>query len=586
MKKENNTLNKILSIAEKERYNLKHPYVGSEHLFLSLLKTNNYVSNYLKDYNVTYSSFKKELVNVIGQCSRYSNDNLYTPLLRKIIKRSETINKKYDDIHENLFMSLLDEGEGIAIRILLRMDVDLDDIYMKLKEKEKLNLMEESNKVATILNDVINLKDKVICREKEIEKIILSLTRKKKCNPLLIGPAGVGKTAIVEELARRIEKNLVPDNLKGYKIYMIEMGSLISGTRYRGEFEERLNRIIKEIINSKKTIIFIDEIHSMVGAGGAEGAINASDILKPYLARGDIKCIGATTQNEYYNSILKDNALTRRFDIINISEPSKDDMYKLLIGVKKEYESFHNIKIPNKLIKKIVDLSDYYLKNIVNPDKSIDLLDSSCAYAKMSNKLYLDEDDIVNTVYYKTNNLLIKNNEFSGKLSKNLLNYFDKNTVKKIIYFLKLKNNLPKSFLINNKFIEKIFEKELININVINIDLNIINDSLFSGKNINESIFSSLVEKPYSLVNITNIDSTNKKIIDEIVQINKDGFFELKSKEKIYFNNAIIICCTNSNVFYETGFNQTIKTSKLDKELVNSFSLDLRNIPINEEILM
>ena len=586
MKKENDTLSKILSIAEKERYNLKHPYVGSEHLFLSLLKTNNYVSNYLKDYNVTYSSFKKELVNVIGQCSRYSNENLYTPLLRKIIKRSETINKKYDDIHENLFMSLLDEGEGIAIRILLRMDVDLDDIYMKLKEKEKLNLMEESNKVATILNDVINLKDKVICREKEIEKIILSLTRKKKCNPLLIGPAGVGKTAIVEELARRIEKNLVPDNLKGYKIYMIEMGSLISGTRYRGEFEERLNRIIKEIINSKRTIIFIDEIHSMVGAGGAEGAINASDILKPYLARGDIKCIGATTQNEYYNSILKDNALTRRFDIINISEPSKDDMYKLLIGVKKEYESFHNIKIPNKLIKKIVDLSDYYLKNIVNPDKSIDLLDSSCAYAKMSNKLCLDEDDIVNTVYYKTNNLLIKNNEFSGKLSKNLLNYFDKNTVKKIIYFLKLKNNLPKSFLINNKFIEKIFEKELININIINIDLNIINDSLFSGKNINESIFSSLVEKPYSLVNITNIDSTNKKIIDEIVQINKEGFFELKSKEKIYFNNAIIICCTNSNVFYETGFNQTIKTSKLDKELVNSFSLDLRNISINEEILM
>ena len=345
MKKEKHLLDEILKKAEEERFNLKHPYVGSEHLLLVILNSKNSISSCLKEYKISYTSFKKELVSVVGNCTKECFDNLYTPLLRKIIKRSITINEDVNDIYESLFISMLDEGEGIAIRILLRMDVDLDDIYFNLKEKQKLNSMEEANRIGILLNQNIDLNEKVICREREIEKVILSLTRKKKCNPLLIGPAGVGKTAIVEELVRRIEKKEVPDNLLNTKIYMIEMGSLISGTKYRGEFEERLNKIIKEIINHKDVILFIDEIHTMVGAGGAEGAINASDILKPYLARGTIKCIGATTNIEYYNSILKDKALVRRFDIIDVSEPNKENMNKMLLSIKDEYESFHHIKI-------------------------------------------------------------------------------------------------------------------------------------------------------------------------------------------------------------------------------------------------
>lgn len=584
MKKENKILENILNIAEEERCNLKHPYVGSEHLFLAILKSKNIISNYLKNYNLTYSLFKKELVDVVGRATIASSTNLYTPLLRKIIKRSETTNQSVEDIYERLFISMLDEGEGIAIRIMLRMDIDLDEIYLDLKEKEKLNSMEESNKVGILLNNNVDLNESVLCREKEIEKLILTLSRKKKCNPLLIGPAGVGKTAIVEELVRRIEKSKVPEYLKNTKVYMIEMGSLISGTKYRGDFEERLNKIIKEVVNYKKAIIFIDEIHTMVEAGGAEGAVNASNILKPYLARGDIKCIGATTNLEYNNSILKDKALARRFDIINVLEPSNDEMILLLNSVKKEYEKYHQIKIPKGIIKKLIDLSDQYIKNISNPDKSIDLLDSSCAYAKLKNKTSLSEEDIINTIYNKTSNVLVKNKEFIYNLSRNLKNYFSKETLYKITSVFNKACNLPISIIINSDDIKNIITKELGNINIIDVDLKDYPSSLFINKNINETILSSLVERPYSLINIRNIDKGGKVVIDEIIKINKEGFINLNHNEKIYFNNAIIMLNLNQNDVYQTGFNKTIKNKFISDELIKSFRLDLRNITLKESI--
>ena len=584
MKKENKILENILNIAEEERCNLKHPYVGSEHLFLAILKSKNIISNYLKNYNLTYSLFKKELVDVVGRATIASSTNLYTPLLRKIIKRSETTNQSVEDIYERLFISMLDEGEGIAIRIMLRMDIDLDEIYLDLREKEKLNSMEESNKVGILLNNNVDLNESVLCREKEIEKLILTLSRKKKCNPLLIGPAGVGKTAIVEELVRRIEKSKVPEYLKNTKVYMIEMGSLISGTKYRGDFEERLNKIIKEVVNYKKAIIFIDEIHTMVEAGGAEGAVNASNILKPYLARGDIKCIGATTNLEYNNSILKDKALARRFDIINVLEPSNDEMILLLNSVKKEYEKYHQIKIPKGIIKKLIDLSDQYIKNISNPDKSIDLLDSSCAYAKLKNKTSLSEEDIINTIYNKTSNVLVKNKEFIYNLSRNLKNYFSKETLYKITSVFNKACNLPISIIINSDDIKNIITKELGNINIIDVDLKDYPSSLFINKNINETILSSLIERPYSLINIRNIDKGGKVVIDEIIKINKEGFINLNHNEKIYFNNAIIMLNLNHNDVYQTGFNKTIKNKFISDELIKSFRLDLRNITLKESI--
>ena len=229
-----------------------------------------------------------------------------------------------------MLVALLDEGEGIAIRIMIGMDINLDELYDELKVKpqdikrEKLEIMN----VGRVLNDKVDEFDEVIGRDKEINHVIEVLLRKKKSNPLLIGPAGVGKTAIVEELARRIKNKEVPIPLLNKKIIDLPMGDLVSGTKYRGEFEERLTKIIKEVIKNKNIILFIDEVHTMVNAGGAEGAINAGDILKPYLARGDLKVIGATTTEEYEKFIAKDKALERRFETILIKEPTLEETKK------------------------------------------------------------------------------------------------------------------------------------------------------------------------------------------------------------------------------------------------------------------
>ena len=587
--KNNHKLDTVLKNAEKERIELKHPYVGSEHLFLALVKDKNNLSEFLCNYNLDYQGFKNELIDVVGRPTKNNDVNLYTPLLRKIIKRYKAKNQTNNqDIYEDLFLSLLDEGEGIAIRIMLKMEVDLDDVYFTLKEKKKLVDMETSNQIGVLLNKYVDMDEKVINREEELNKIIITLTRRKKCNPLLIGPAGVGKTAIVEELARRINKDEVPEMLKNYKIFMIEMGSLISGTKYRGEFEERLNKIIKEIINNGKAIIFIDEIHSMVNAGGAEGAISASDILKPYLARGDIKCIGATTTREFNNSILKDKALMRRFDIVSIKEPSLIEMRTILEKIKEEYEKYHSIKISNNIIKKVIEYSEYYLRNISNPDKSIDLLDSACAYAKINgNGKELLESDILNTIYYKTNNHILSKAEFASKLKKDLIKIMNTKNAVKICNSFTFKPNIPISILINNSKLEEILINNFKDVNMITIDLNSYTyfsaNSLVLDKLVTDNIFSSIIDKPHTLIIFKNISYANKYILNEISKINKDGYITFKYNEKIYFNNAIIIATYNNENEKLTGFSKSALKTRLPEDFINSFQNDFRNI-IEKEI--
>lgn len=381
---------KILKDAENERYKLSHPYVGSEHLLLALLKDENEIKEKLGEYNLTYDNFKQELINIVGIPKKNIDVNLYTPLLKRVLSTALSDAKENNKgivTPNHLLIALLDEGEGIAIRIMIDMGVNLDDLYDELKvkpsdiTKSKLELYNVGN----ILNDKVDNLDACIGRTKEIDSLIEVLLRKKKSNPLLIGPAGVGKTAIVEELARRIKNKEVPSMLENKVIVELPMGDLVSGTKYRGEFEERLTKIIKEVIKNKNIILFIDEVHTMVNAGGAEGAINASDILKPYLARGDIRVIGATTTIEYEKYIAKDKALERRFETIMINEPNLEETKDILKGLKTTYERHHNIQITDENIEDIVTLGNKYLFKKKNPDKTIDLLDSICAYVKRKN---------------------------------------------------------------------------------------------------------------------------------------------------------------------------------------------------------
>lgn len=378
---------KILKLAENEMFELKHPYVGSEHMLLGVLKTDCAARTILNKFGLTYDIFRKNLIKIVGQAHKKSDIALYTPLLKRIISGAlEDAEENDEQVKpEHLIISMLEEGEGVGVRILINMGMDLEEIYSVLskslnKQSKKSNLLVyEIGKVMNKKND----SGKVFKREKELETITEILLRKNKNNPLLLGEAGVGKTAIVEELARRIDAKKVPSFLENYQIIELDTGSLISGTRYRGDFEDRLNKIIKEVITEGNIILFIDEIHTLVNCGGAEGAVDAANILKPYLARGELKIIGATTNKEYQNTIAKDKALERRFQTVMIEEPSLKDTEYILKNIKESYEEHHSVIISEANIKDIVKYSDKYIFNRFNPDKSIDILDSVCAHVQL-----------------------------------------------------------------------------------------------------------------------------------------------------------------------------------------------------------
>ncbi len=447
---------------EKEMAMLKHPYVGSEHLVLAILSSNDKLTKTLNSYGITYNNFKEELINIVGMGSKKSEIKLYTPLLKRVIEGALSDAKENNGgivTMTHLFLSLLEESEGIAIRILISLDINLDKLYKELhntskQNKEKLTIYE----IGHILNKNVNLKEKVVGREKEITLLLETLLRKNKNNPLLVGKAGTGKTAIVEELARRIEMQNVPKELLDKKIIMLEMSSLVAGTKYRGEFEERLNKIITEVINEEDIILFIDEIHTLVNAGGAEGAIDASNILKPYLARGKLKCIGATTTEEYDKFIAKDKALERRFQKIFIQEPNKEDTEFILKAIKKEYEEHHNILITSKNIKDIVYLASKYIYNKNNPDKCIDVLDSVCAKVKLNNLNKLNtskyEKELINIEKNKEECIIkqdyvnaLKNKTKADKIKKEIAfnnkNNCNKITKKDILQVIENKTNIP-----------------------------------------------------------------------------------------------------------------------------------------------
>ena len=445
----------ILIKAKLEMLELRHPYVGTEHLVLAILHTKNELSEKLAKYNLTYTKFKKEILNIIGKGTKKSDFFLHTPLLKKVIENAIMDSKENNNgivTPNHLFAALLDVGEGIAIRIFIGMNLDLDDIYDEFTEKlynkkknEKRLLIEE---LGININDRVknNEIDPVIGREKEIDKLEEILCRRNKNNPLLIGQPGVGKTAIVEGLATLIEQEEVPSKLLHKKIISLDMASAVSGTKYRGEFEERMKKILEEIEEHEEIILFIDEIHTLIGAGGAEGAIDASNILKPALARGKIRCIGATTNDEYKKHFEKDKALERRFQIIEIEEPTIDETKNILYKLKPIYETYHNVSIEDNVIDSIITLSEKYLYNRYRPDKQIDILDEVCSKVgirksinntqKSSNlkdirnkkELYIKENNIKKAYEYKVKETNYKN-MFLNKSERKIVNINDIATI-------------------------------------------------------------------------------------------------------------------------------------------------------------
>lgn len=425
---------KILIRSKKEMMEFHHPYVGSEHLLLAILKYKNDISEKLKEEGITYDTFKKEVLRVVGVGEDENKWFLFTPLLNRVIETSIIISRElnFNEVEvTHLFLALLEEGDGVALRILSTLNVDIDGLYeefstksvdKKLKHKKKL-LIEEFG-IDLTEKALKGETDPVVGRDDEIEKLINILSRRSKNNPLLVGEAGVGKTAVVEELARRISNDEVPEHLKRKRIISVEIASLVAGTKYRGEFEERVSKILREIETRDDIIIFIDEVHTIVGAGGAEGAIDASNILKPSLARGKFKLIGATTLEEYKKTIEKDKAFDRRFQKIEIAEPTEEKTYQILLELKELYCSFHGVSIDNDLLKKIIKLSNKYIHNRMQPDKSIDILDEVCSKVQLKKS---KEQNQIRLIKGKLEKLEKEKNNFVAKQDfKNALILRDK----------------------------------------------------------------------------------------------------------------------------------------------------------------
>jgi ATP-dependent Clp protease ATP-binding subunit ClpC len=388
---------KVLTLAQDEAQRFNHNYIGTEHLLLGLVREGEGVAaRVLENMNVELSKVRTAVEFIIGRGDRPVVGEVgLTPRAKRVIElaidEARRLGHNYIGT-EHLLLGLVREGEGIAAGVLESLGVNLDKVRHQvihvLSQSTSVSPAQETkrpSKTPTLDQLGINLTeaarsgklDPVIGREKEIERVIQILSRRTKNNPALIGEPGVGKTAIAEGLAHRIVSGDVPETLADKRVLTLDIGSLVAGTKYRGEFEERLKKIIEELRSSSDSVLFIDELHTLVGAGAAEGAIDAANILKPPLSRGELQCIGATTLDEYRKYIEKDAALERRFQPVMVEEPTVDEAVAILFGIRSRYEDHHHVKISDEAVRAAVDLSVRYVADRALPDKAIDLMDEA-----------------------------------------------------------------------------------------------------------------------------------------------------------------------------------------------------------------
>jgi len=401
----------VVVLAQEEARILRHNYIGTEHVLLGLLReVDGVAARVLSTFEVSLEEVRGEVTRIVGEGGKESQGQIpFTPRAKKVLELAlrEALSLGHNYIGtEHILLGLVRESEGVAARILADQGVDADRVRQEVmrmlagptrrqppgaagavaegKERKSSKVLDQFGRNLTKYAEEDKL-DPVIGRETEIQRVMQILCRRTKNNPVLVGEPGVGKTAVVEGLAQRIAKNDVPDLLKDKQIYTLDLGALVAGSKYRGEFEERLKKVMKEIGERGDIILFIDELHNLVGAGAAEGAIDAASILKPALARGEIQTIGATTLDEHRKHLAKDAALARRFQKILVKEPSVLETEKILAGLRERYEAHHRVRITDEALKAAAYLADRYISDRFLPDKAIDLIDEAASRKRIQN---------------------------------------------------------------------------------------------------------------------------------------------------------------------------------------------------------
>src|SRR5436305_13519578 len=407
----------VLALARKEADRFNHNFVGTEHLLLGLIKLGQGVAvNVLQKLGLDLETVRMEVEKQVGTGpdQKMIGNIPYTPRVKKVLalagKEAKALNHTYVGT-EHILLGLLREGDGVAARVLKNLDVDIEQTRQEIlkeldpnfssQEEQPSGSAEASEKapaekkgevktpaLKAFGRDLTEIArkgemDPVIGRKNEIERVIQILCRRTKNNPVLLGEAGVGKTAIVEGLAQEIAKGNVPELLRDKRVITLDLALMVAGTKYRGQFEERIKAVMDEIRRAKNIILFIDELHTIVGAGSAEGTMDASNIIKPALSRGELQCVGATTMNEYRKYIEKDAALERRFQTVKVDAPTVDEAIQILKGLRQKYEDHHKAEFSDKAIEASVKLSDRYITDRYLPDKAIDLMDEAGSRARI-----------------------------------------------------------------------------------------------------------------------------------------------------------------------------------------------------------
>ncbi len=599
---------KIIAIAESLAFDFASPFIGREHLFLALLKASDTIlSQELKKAKITYQSALTELTKGAIKNEEEVYFMEYTTSLKALLDRALIYSKEIKEDKasvEVLSLTLLGEEEGVVHDFL---------VNKKVNKKEIMANITKATKRKSELDNLVDLhelskskKDPLIGRESELDQLIRALKRRNKPNALLVGSPGIGKTAIVEELSSLLIQNKVK-GLENKRIYELDMSSVVGGTKYRGEFEEKLKKIIRKVKEDGNAILFIDEIHNIVKAGGAEGAIDASNILKPYLSRGEIQLIGATTIDEYHASIAKDKALNRRFQIIKVDPSSPMETKRILHALLPLYEKYYQIQISSSLVDYIVEIAKEYLPSRYFPDKAIDILDNSCVIAKKS-LMKSDIEKTMDSFYHVSVQIHNKAEQTRKALYQNIFGQ-DKaiEKVYKWIHMLEKGIRIPSKplavlFFAGPSGVGKSETAKLIAKNFlqheeafIRLDMASYQDAASINKMIGSppgyvgfeektSFVKQLTAHPNAVVLLDEIDKAHVDVCDFFLNIFDDGYFFDATQEKIDCTNMIFILTSNQGFDQNYHFshrlqlgNQEQITQDMYRILSKKFRLEFLN---------
>ncbi len=615
--------NAVINTAMNEASLLGHSFVGTEHLLWAIAESDFYIEAF--GDKVTSEKVMGKLLTDIG---RGAKSNLsptdFSPFCRKILENALMDAKRCNAQAEitKIISSMLREGECTGVKYMKALGCDLNELFrevaaanvfsefqQKERPKQKTPTLERYSRDLTRLAKE-NIFDPVLGREEEIKRVIQILSRRTKNNPCLIGDAGVGKTAIAEGIAQKIASGDVPDNLRGKRLCALDLPMMIAGTKYRGDFEERIKTLLDEVIKSGNIILFIDELHTIVGAGAAEGAIDASNILKPQLARGEFQLMGATTTEEYRKYIEKESALERRFQSVLVEEPSFETAIKILEGIKSRYEKFHRITISPEAMEAAVRLSIRYLPERRLPDKAIDLIDEACSgktienvYSAESFSLRVDKDDIAKVISLVTGIDAGRISEDEGKRLLNLEEELHRRVagqdkavtlVSKAIRRNRAGLRDPKRpigiFLftgpagvgkteLSKAIAQSLFSDEKA---LIRFDMSEYSDKTsvtkligsppgYVGYDDGGKLTEAVHRRPYSVVLFDEIEKADNSVYNLFLQLMDEGFLTDSHGRKVDFTNCIIIMTSNIGAEY-IGKGQNLGFGFFDENSKNAFN--------------